>query len=183
MSLRVPAILAITACGVTLAACGLDDGTGYQPVASTVLQQCVATHPDGTTEIVDDDLCEDRQPWFYNGTPYPVGWGYGGTNYNSGGHWYVRDARRERPIQVIIKVRDAKHGGSSRTQGTVRSYNEHVRKELGTTPTLQANSQAKTGTVKTGDDRRVSNWGSGSRSNTSKSTTSNSSTGRSGGRR
>lgn len=139
------AVAALTACG---------SGSTY------VLQQCVEYHPDGTAEVVDDDYCEDRTNWYYGGHYYPHTWYYGGSTYRSGNHYYVRSGNRSRPVNVVITVRDARYGGSPRTQGSTRSYNEVVRKTLGTTPTYQARPRyGNGGIVKSGDDRRQAKSG------------------------
>lgn len=165
MSTRLLAVAAVGATAV-LTACG---GPSYsvQPVEPTVLQQCTATYPDGTVEVVPDDYCIDHTSWPYGGVSYPPVWYYGGHTYHQGSRWYVRGGKTVRPVDVILTVRAPRNGGSSRAQGMTRSYNEQIRKRLGTTPTYQA--KPVQGTVKSGDDRRGFNIGFGSKQGTRRS--------------
>lgn len=170
--MRLPTLAVVVSAAVAaLTACDPSPTYVSQPVAAPVLQQCVKYYPDGTAEVVDDDYCEDGGNWYYGGHYYPHTWYYGGSTYRSGNHYYVRSGNRSRPVNVVITVRDARYGGSPRTQGYARSYNEGVRKTLGTTPTYQARSGYGSTAVKSSDDRRTSFSRSTSTGSTTRSTT------------
>jgi len=138
------AIAALTACGSS---------------PTYVLQQCTATYPDGSVQVVPDDYCVDHANWYYGGVYYPPVWYYGGSTYRTGNRWYVRGGATHRPVNVLTTVRDPRYGGSARAQGAARSYNEAVRKTLGIAPTYQA-KPGYGGSVKSGDDRRQPKSGS-----------------------
>lgn len=149
MSFRIPAIAAIALTAAALTACGNDT----PQVSTTLLQQCTATYPDGTVEVIPDIYCVDHTTWYYGGHPYTPGWYFGGTTSRAtGNRWYVRGGKTYRPVNVIVVVREPRYGGDARAAGAARSYNEGVRRNLGTTPTYQPRSA--TGTISSGDDRR-----------------------------
>lgn len=149
MGLR-PLACAIGGFAFVLAACG----NPSQPVAEpTVLQQCIVSYPDGSVQVVPDDYCVDHANWSYAGAYYPPTWHYSGSTYKSGSRWYMRGGSNYRPANTIIVVREARYGGSARVQGMTRSYNEGVRKALGTYPTAEPARRGQA--IRSADDRRT----------------------------
>lgn len=129
-----------------------------QPAPAQVSQLCTATYPDGTVEVVPDDYCVDRTSWRYGGVYYPPVWHFGGSTSSRNGHWYVRGGDTRRPVNVVLVVREPRYGGNTRAQGAARSYNEGVRKTLGTTPTYRPQNVLGTGgrtTARSADDFRA----------------------------
>ena len=149
--LGIVAVFGLAACGTTTYA--------SQPVpvpAQSVLQQCVATHPDGSTEVVPDDYCVDQLMWVYGGVYYPSSWAFGGSTYLSGNRWYVRGSKSHRPVNVLLTARDPRHGGSARAQGAIRSHNEAVKRKVGIFETTRPASSSVM--ARNSDDRRAKNF-------------------------